>query len=249
MSEPALVALCLVKGFHGFQACLVYPLNNELGNPVHAANRIGLCSEIDEGDLYFASVIGIYSTRTIDDANGSNGEYTLQFGWSTSLENTSFKRDRENSAKIYCMSDTMEASFGIEQGVHDFFRRNNNHFPALEQCAEQFWGQATPDRQEMYGALRAHLKDRLNIEVKPVRAELLGISLRYYDPDKKQILLSDGLDYNNRVFQLAHMVGLIEYPDLISEQLSDKLRSNEISPSGIFSSIFKAPVSGEIRNA
>ncbi len=125
------------------------------------------------------------------------------------------------------MSDIMDASFSIEQGVHDFFRRNNNHFHELEQCAEQFWGQSAPDRQEMYGALKAHLKDRLKIDVKQVRAELLGISLRYYNPDKRQILLSDGLDYNNRVFQLAHMIGLIEFPGLLSDRLSDKLRSNE----------------------
>ena len=45
------------------------------------------------------------------------------------------------------ISDSMDASFSIEQGVHDFFRRNNNHFPALEQRADEFWAQSMPDRQ------------------------------------------------------------------------------------------------------
>jgi len=125
------------------------------------------------------------------------------------------------------MSDSMNASFSIEHGVHDFFRRNNNHFPALEECAEKFWAQGISDRHEMYGVLKSHLKDRLNIDVRQERAELLGISLRYYNRDKKQILLSDGLDHNNRVFQLAHMIALIEFPDLLGEQLSGKLRSSE----------------------
>jgi xylan 1,4-beta-xylosidase len=49
---------------------------------------------------------------TIDETNADGGEYTIQFGWTSSLEDAAFKRDRENNAKIYNLSDTTEAGTG-----------------------------------------------------------------------------------------------------------------------------------------
>ena len=45
-----------------------------------------------------------------------------------------------------------DASLSVEQGVHDFFRENNNHFPDLEACAEQCYVQGILDRQELYSS-------------------------------------------------------------------------------------------------
>lgn len=124
-------------------------------------------------------------------------------------------------------SITGDLTLSIEQGVHDFFRNNNNHFPELEKCAEQCRVQETSDRHEIYSVLRAHLQDQLGVTLKQVRDETLGSSLRYYNPEKNQILLSDGLDHNNKTFQLAHMIALIEFPDILDNQMPDSLRSNE----------------------
>ncbi|MFH0758907.1 MAG: family 43 glycosylhydrolase [Bacteroidota bacterium] len=41
-----------------------------------------------------------------------NGEYTLQFGWITSMENAEFKADRAGNARIFNMSDSTEAGTG-----------------------------------------------------------------------------------------------------------------------------------------
>ena len=40
------------------------------------------------------------------------GDYTLQFGWTTVMENTAFRTDRENCAKIFNLTDTTEAGTG-----------------------------------------------------------------------------------------------------------------------------------------
>ncbi|MBN2763404.1 MAG: T9SS type A sorting domain-containing protein, partial [Bacteroidales bacterium] len=40
------------------------------------------------------------------------GDYTLQFGWTTVMENAAFRTDRENCAKIFNLTDTAEAGTG-----------------------------------------------------------------------------------------------------------------------------------------
>ena len=126
---------------------------------------------------------------------------------------------------------TGDSSLGVEQSVHDFFRSNNNHFDDIERCAEQCYVQAIPDRDEIYSALRSHLIENLGVEVRQIRDELLGASLRYYDRDKKELFLSDGLDHQNKVFQLAHMIALIEFDELLNKQLPKSILANEAAAS------------------
>ncbi len=125
------------------------------------------------------------------------------------------------------IAGTGDAKMSIEQAVHDFFRNNNNHFPELEACSQNCYRHSITDRQEMYGALKSHLHRWHNVEVILVRDEVLGNSLRYYDQDNNHILLSDGLDHNNKVFQLAHMIALIEFPQQINNQMTEKISENE----------------------
>jgi hypothetical protein len=40
------------------------------------------------------------------------GNYTLQIGWMTTLENTAFRSDRENNARIFNLADTTESGSG-----------------------------------------------------------------------------------------------------------------------------------------
>ncbi len=120
-----------------------------------------------------------------------------------------------------------DSGLGIEQNVHDFFRSNNNYFDALERCAEECSKKFILDRQELSTDLRKHLIKNLDVEVRQVRDEVLGSSLRYYNREKKQLLLSDALDHQNKVFQLAHMVAFIEFTELLNEQLPKSITQNE----------------------
>lgn len=124
-----------------------------------------------------------------------------------------------------------ESRLSIEQGVHDFFRNNNNYFASLERVAEENYAKKIDDRAEFYSILRQHLNDDLGISIKHTHNEILGSALCQYDEKNQTILLSDSLDHNNKVFQLAHMIAIIEYRTLLDEQLPANLLANETAAS------------------
>ena len=119
-----------------------------------------------------------------------------------------------------------DPTLNVDQSVHDFFRKNNNYFHDIDVCAEEYFVQKIPDRREIYSALRSRLTDHLGVRVRQVRVEDLGAHLRHYDPKTKILSLSDGLDHTNQIFQLAHMIALIEFPELLFEQLPAAMRDN-----------------------
>ena len=52
--------------------------------------------------------------------------------------------------------------------MHNFFRRNHNHFRELEEAAEAFWQGAAPETDEIYSYLKLRLKQALGIAVRVV---------------------------------------------------------------------------------
>jgi predicted transcriptional regulator/DNA-binding XRE family transcriptional regulator len=122
---------------------------------------------------------------------------------------------REVSERLAARSDLESAEEGAElrgeQVVHDFFRRNRNYFHDLEERAEALRNFANVGTDEFYSHLKAHLTEALGIATEIVPVDAFGSSLRYYDRPGRRILLSEGLDYTNKVFQLAHCVALIEH--------------------------------------
>jgi predicted transcriptional regulator/transcriptional regulator with XRE-family HTH domain len=107
--------------------------------------------------------------------------------------------------------------FGVtpESMVHDVFRKNRNHFPTLEAAAEDFRKGEDIATDEVYSYLKARLARKFGIAVIPTAVNDLPDTLRLYDEENRQILISDALDYPNRVFQLTHVLGLMEYGDTI----------------------------------
>ena len=61
-------------------------------------------------------------------------------------------------------NDTSQPTASPEAAVHDVFRRNRNHFPALETAAEAFWGSAAIPRDDIYAALKQRLSQKLRCE-------------------------------------------------------------------------------------
>lgn len=97
-----------------------------------------------------------------------------------------------------------------ETVVHDLFRANRNHFDALERAAAAFREGEAIETDEVYPYLKRRLERRLGISVVPVPISAMPGGLRIYDEADRKILLSEGLDYPNRVFQLTHVLGLLE---------------------------------------
>jgi predicted transcriptional regulator/transcriptional regulator with XRE-family HTH domain len=106
-----------------------------------------------------------------------------------------------------------------EAAVHNFFRRNHNHFDQLEKAAEAFWSGRRVAPDDVYADVKTALRDRLGLRVRLVRVEDMPDTLREYDESQREVLLSEALDHPNRVFQLVHVAGLIENRALFDEIL------------------------------
>ncbi len=125
-------------------------------------------------------------------------------------------------------ADSLEAAaaqpmFSVtpEAIVHDLFRNKHNHFPALEIAAEEFRSGEKIATDEVYSYLKRRLDHDYGIAVVPVPVTDLPDTLRYYDEAGKRILISDILDYPNRVFQLTHVLGLLCYGDTIDAVIDE----------------------------
>jgi predicted transcriptional regulator/transcriptional regulator with XRE-family HTH domain len=114
-------------------------------------------------------------------------------------------------------ADAAQRFIGVnpETVVHDLFREHRNHFDVLERAAETFRQGDEVETGEFYGWLKRRLGQRLGIAVETVPIGAMPNALRYYDERERKILLSDRLDYPNKVFQLTHVAGLLEHHEAI----------------------------------
>jgi transcriptional regulator with XRE-family HTH domain len=90
-----------------------------------------------------------------------------------------------------------------EARLHDFFRNHDNHFATLERAADALRADIAPEVDTGYDILRARLRSAHRIGTAIVTVEDMPDSLRFYDAQAGRILLSEALDHQNRVFQLA----------------------------------------------
>jgi XRE family transcriptional regulator, fatty acid utilization regulator len=101
--------------------------------------------------------------------------------------------------------------------VHDFFRDNSNNFHDLEVAAEALRAAEGHERDDIYATLKARLLNTHGIRIKRRAIEEMTQALRVYDKENRIIYLSEALDHANVVFQLAHVLCLIELRDHLSK--------------------------------
>lgn len=97
-----------------------------------------------------------------------------------------------------------------ETVIHDFFRSHSNYFPSLEAAAEGLRAEEPCDPHDVYGVLKSRLTRIHGVTLETRSIEQMQQGLRSYDPKTKVVALSEALDHQNRVFQLAHVLCLIE---------------------------------------
>jgi XRE family transcriptional regulator, fatty acid utilization regulator len=126
------------------------------------------------------------------------------------------------------LSDVQGSSaVSSEQPVHDFFREHQNYFDQVDKAAHRLRSKLSIDRDEAFSQLKAHLHNKHEIKVRPIPEDLLESSLRFFDRHKKEVYLSDGLDHINKVFQLAHLVGMLEFSEILSKTIKGSGISDE----------------------
>lgn len=102
-----------------------------------------------------------------------------------------------------------------ETAILDFFRRHSNHFPALEEAAEEARRDFGIAPETAFVDLRDGLLKRHGIEVRLQPIDQMSDTLRAYDEDRRMVTLSQALNTENRVFQMAHVLALVAHQDLL----------------------------------
>ena len=104
-----------------------------------------------------------------------------------------------------------------ETVIHAFFRDHSNYFDPLEHAAESLREEEACDPDEVYVTLKARLKSRHGIRVETASVEDMCEALRFYDADEGLLQLSEVLDPQNRTFQLAHVLCLVECEEILHD--------------------------------
>ena len=104
-----------------------------------------------------------------------------------------------------------------ETAIHDFFRGRGNHFPTLEEAATHLRARVGGASDDMYALLKRHLRLEHGITVEIGRASDLGGTLRSYEAGAERVVLSEALDHPNRIFQMAHVIALVEAGGLLDD--------------------------------
>jgi XRE family transcriptional regulator, fatty acid utilization regulator len=116
-----------------------------------------------------------------------------------------------------------------EAVIHDFFRNQSNYFHVLEIAAENLRAAACCETDDIYAVLKARLFNKHGIRVRRRAIEEMTEALRVYDRQDRVIHLSEALDHCNQVFQLTHVLCLVELQDLLDKLTADSKIDKETS--------------------
>lgn len=105
--------------------------------------------------------------------------------------------------------------------VSDFFERHVNYFPTLEAAAEDLWREAHLEEDTLFARLKTYAQQQLGITVKIRSPAEMGDVIRRFDPERRELLLSDGQRSNSRTFQLAAQIGLVRSAAAIDRLVDD----------------------------
>lgn len=105
--------------------------------------------------------------------------------------------------------------------VRDYIQAQKNHFPELEEAAEDLLAQLHAEPQEFASAARQRLSARHGIQVRVAPLEVLPESVRRFDHHRRRLFLSEVLTSEGRSFSLAYQLALLEHGGLL-DALADR---------------------------
>jgi predicted transcriptional regulator/DNA-binding XRE family transcriptional regulator len=102
--------------------------------------------------------------------------------------------------------------------VSDFIQANGNHFPSLEVEAERLLATTeTREGEELFARLERHLANVHGVRVCIVSHRDMRGAVRRFDPDRRELALSEVLRRGSRNFQLAAQIGLLSCGQTLNE--------------------------------
>ncbi len=104
-----------------------------------------------------------------------------------------------------------------ETAIHDFFRDRSNHFDAIERVAETLRARIGGAADDMYASLKRHLRVEHEVDARVATLSEMPDTLRVFDQARGEVRLSEALDHPNRIFQLAHVLGILTCGEAVDD--------------------------------
>jgi len=99
--------------------------------------------------------------------------------------------------------------------VTEFVQKRGNHFPELEEAAEQLWRDNELSIHALSQGLVALLRKRYRAEVEIRPADAMKGRSRRYDQHARRLEISEMLPAASRVFQIVHQIAYLGHHDLL----------------------------------
>ncbi len=93
--------------------------------------------------------------------------------------------------------------------VSELIQRYENYFPELEEGAEKVWRDARLEREDLFAGLARYLRQGFGVEVRIEKFGLMRGAVRRFDPERRELVLSEVLRRGSRNFHLAYQAGLL----------------------------------------
>jgi hypothetical protein len=115
--------------------------------------------------------------------------------------------------------------------VSDFIQRHGNYFPALEAAAERLMIEVDLDGDDLFGRLTRQLRETHGVRVRVLTVGEMRGAMRRFDPERRELHLSELLRRGSRNFQLAAQIGLLGCAEILDQLTLDPKLTNDESRS------------------
>jgi predicted transcriptional regulator/transcriptional regulator with XRE-family HTH domain len=113
--------------------------------------------------------------------------------------------------------------------VSELIERHANHFPELEAEGEALWREAALEPEDLFRGLVRYLDERHGVRVRNLTVAQMQGAVRRYDPQRRELALSEVLRRGSRNFQLAIQIGLLRCSALLDRLAADPLLTSDES--------------------
>ncbi len=113
--------------------------------------------------------------------------------------------------------------------VNDLVQRNMNHFPRIEEAADDLWRRYRLTQSTLFEGLVRILEREQGIHVEIARPRELSGVLRRFDPATRTLVITEALPPRSRHFHMAHQLGLGLVADEIDRLAADPQLTTDAS--------------------
>ncbi len=181
---------------------------------------VGQLTEVFSDPLFEDSDIKKHDVRELASVAPTLGEAVLDLYHAYHEAHAAIRALAERVADRDKLQLLQTKAFPLEE-VRDFFQARENHFPDLEQAAEELWERAGLVQGELRRGLTDYLQAAHQVKVKRMPVEVMEHTIRRFDYHSRRLLLSELLSPQAVAFHLAVKLGILELGPLFDRIIAE----------------------------